>query len=297
MDAAFATDRGLTGWSALVVLVGLGVQIAGLIVVSRAWDRRTRIGLLGGVVLVLAGLGGVVHFGMRAEDTATARWREAVGRGAELTARLNADTERARIDAEAAAARERTAALELQTAQANRDAEQARLEQKQQDAQVADLQMRLADAERETAEAKRDAEASRVDYESLKTKLTWREILPAGREQMASVLAGGGGNVTIFWVDNDPETLNLAIQVSEIFREANKIAGSRKWNVRGLPRSYGLTLLRGMFVPGPVNPAVETIRKACETIGLVYAPDDAPGTPSAAEGEAEIVLGTKPQPF
>lgn len=292
LQAAFAANRALALWSFGVVVFGTVWQTALLWWASRGGQsRRDTVGLIGASMLVLTGLGCVVWFGTQAGGAAAALVRDADERVAAFNAAAEAERTKAALAAEqiatltrdTAMAAERTAELERQAAEARRDAETGRLEAERARTALLPLEQQLAD--------------TRLTLEQIRTNLTWREIRPDGLQQLAGVLAEGSGRVSIQWTDNDPEALNLAIQLSQAFRLANQQAGARQWIVKGDPKVSSRALLRGLFVPGPYNDSVATVRRAFEAVGLAFTTDDAPGVARAPDEDVVVVVGTKPVPF
>jgi hypothetical protein len=124
---AFSANRLLAGLSVAAVLAGLGVGLLVFVFATRARFGLARASLIASIVMILAGAGGALTFGMRSGDAATALQRLSDERVAAWT--KDAETERAKTAAalqEAAAARERTAALTLEVADALKQWEQAK---------------------------------------------------------------------------------------------------------------------------------------------------------------------------
>jgi hypothetical protein len=292
LRAAFSADRALMLWSSGIVTFGLVWQMGLLWWASRGGQsKRDTAGLIVASLLVLAGIACVATFGSQASDDAAGLIRASDERVAASNAAAEAERAKAAealkqlagLTRDAMIAVQRTAELENQAAQAKREADTARLEAER-------LRTALLPAEQQLTDSK-------LALERIHNQLNWREISPEGERRLAGVLAGGSGRVTILWIDNDAEALNLAIVLSQAFVLTNRQAGARQWILKGDPTFNSRALLRGLFVPGPDNDSVQSVRKAFDAAGLDYTTDDAPGVARPADADVMIVVGTKPLPF
>ena len=174
--------------------------------------------------------------------------------------------------------------------------------------QIAQANARAADANKQaalaiegTTLAQKDVAQAKLETEKLKAQLAWRDIDPAKALDQTIKLSAEKGAVFIEYVQGDPESLYLAIKLSEVF-------GNAGWHVSSSGNQYGPTLIFGVFVPDNSNNGknVSLVRDALRALDVEFTPTIPPSPPiSFGRGfipgsnpaqqapVVEIVVGTK----
>lgn len=110
---------------------------------------------------------------------------------------------------------------------------------------------------------------AKLEQERLKAQLAWRTVLPDVELALKSELEKNAGAVNVRYTDGDPEALFLALQYSSIFAAAH-------WQVGFGGVKFQNTLAFGLFIPGPDNQQVFSLRKAFNDAKIPFDPQDLP---------------------
>ena len=129
--------------------------------------------------------------------------------------------------------------------------------------------------EAQAASAQRDAEQAKLEQKQIEEAVAWRVLRPDQMEALGTNLQRGGGSVTIGWIANDPGSLFLALQISNVFDRVNEIAPGT-WKIQNDARSYSHRLLFGVFVPTLSNAATNVVRQALSAANVEFSTDDVP---------------------
>jgi hypothetical protein len=232
---AFKTAMDHSEWSTIVVTIGVFVEFIALFVFSKDMPPTEKKVMVIATALIVGGCGGEYIYGSRATDAAV-QLQDASDAKAKAADELIATAQKAAATAEADAARanERALSLEAQTATAQRDAEQARLEQKR-----------------------------------IEVAVAWRSLLPDLQTKLATRLAAlSGGTIEISWPGYDNEALALATQFVSTFQQANRLADKELWKVSAVPRLFAEKIFFGVRVNGTDPKKVEMVQQAFTVIGL-----------------------------
>ena len=143
-----------------------------------------------------------------------------ISRPFERTVEEARETEIAKLSAEADSARAGIADAKAETAKADNAAAQAN--------------RRASDLERQAAEA-------RLETARIMQSTAWRQIFPDQRIQLLNTLNTSQHKVNLVWIANDSEALSLAIQLSEVFKQA-------KWQVLPSWRTFPTSVKWGVSV-------------------------------------------------
>jgi hypothetical protein len=103
---------------------------------------------------------------------------------------------------------------------------------------------RIQEANAVAALAKKDAADARLEQERIKAQLAWRTLPPSASSELSRLLSSTPGTAKVAYTSNDPEALNLAIQIG------NALVNG-KWNVvRFESRAFQTKLFFGIFING-----------------------------------------------
>jgi hypothetical protein len=186
------------------------------------------------------------------------------------------------------------------------DIEQDRTKRRH-DEEIARLHLETATASERAATLEKEAAAARLEQERLKALVAWRTIPMPARNQLASALADAGGSVALVYVQNDPEAVYLAAEISNVFAAANRPDRKNKWQVVGVPRMYSDRVVFGIHIPDRGNKQSKLIQQAFSDCRIEYFRDDVPDTgmvigaisqgPRPLTTDAVIIVGSKQPPF
>jgi hypothetical protein len=162
------------------------------------------------------------------------------------------------------------------------------------EAETATAQANAATANEGAARANEEAAKAKLETETIKARLAWRTLTPDQIQNLKEHLDGQPSSVTLAYTANDPESLFLAIQMSQAFE-------ARGWTIRPQSRSYGSRIIFEISIPGPENSATMRVRSAFSAVGIPYRtaavpPPDMMFGPTEAS-EVTVMIGSKPPPF
>jgi hypothetical protein len=146
----------------------------------------------------------------------------------------------------AAIAEASVALAEQHSAEANAKAEGFRLD-------IAKSNAAAVQAQAQVATATAGAEAAKLETEKLKAVVTWRTIPPENAAALEKVLSGKPGSVNLRYTDGDPESLFLAIQISQIL-------GRAKWQVAPGAEKFANAIEFGISLPDSLGTDAQTLR-------------------------------------
>ena len=109
--------------------------------------------------------------------------------------------------------------------------------------------------------AKADAAKARLEQEKLKAQLAWRTIPPNVASKLLEALKSNPGSVNFRYVDGDPETLYLAVQLSEILSKAG-------WQVAPGSIKVGNILLFDIHIPDGQGEVGSRLQAAFASAGI-----------------------------
>ena len=116
--------------------------------------------------------------------------------------------------------------------------------------------------EHTTALANKAADEAKLQTEKIKQVVAWRVLLPASVAQLSRVLSEHPGSVNLRYTNGDPESLFLAIQLSNILNDA-------KWRIAsGSENSNFLTY--GISLPDPANADMNALRAAFSSASIPF---------------------------
>jgi hypothetical protein len=156
---------------------------------------------------------------------------------------------------------------------------------------------RAAKLEKETAIAQREAAEARADQERLKANVQWRTFSATAFNRLVAGLNGPKGSVRLAYQGSDPEALYVAIQISKAFEQ------STGWAITAESRTYPDRVLFGLFIPGPENDVVKSLRAAFAAAGIPFSTEDVPaptmtiGPDPGVAKDAVIFVGSKRPPL
>jgi hypothetical protein len=105
------------------------------------------------------------------------------------------------------------------------------------------------------AELEKEAANAKLETERLKATVAWRSIPPETGASLEEVLSAKPGAVNLRYTDGDPESLFLAIQISQVLAKS-------KWQVAPGALKIGNSLIFGFALPDGENADGKTLREA-----------------------------------
>jgi hypothetical protein len=146
--------------------------------------------------------------------------------------------------------------------------------------------------ERAAALEKEAADANLRTAEIMKAT-AWRQLLPEQQQKILEVLSKKPGKVVLAWIANDPESLGLAVQLSDLLAKAH-------WEVAGSARTYPSVLLWDIHIPATrgAEGATQSLRDAFTNANIHIVTDPLPqhameiGS-GGAPGSATILVGCR----
>jgi hypothetical protein len=160
-------------------------------------------------------------------------------------------------------------------------------------------EVRARELENETANA-------RLETEKIKAAVAWRSI-DIGRLALAAATPPGA-SVTIAYIQTDPESLSLAIEIEQALIRADQLAGNPIWKLKIEPKIFASMLVWGIHITGSAADKVASIRRAFDAASIPYSADEVPNpglvlgngiriSPSPLETDVLILVGSKRPPF
>jgi hypothetical protein len=140
--------------------------------------------------------------------------------------------------------------------------------------------------------AKQAAAEAGLEQERIRERLAWRTVSPKAYHEMTRVLSSKPGAVTIAYVSNDPETINLATQLGKVF-------GDSGWKVSWQARTYSFQVVTGILIP-EADEGSQLARDAFSSAGIGFSTDFIPpgdGFQGAGLAPTRILVGSKPAPY
>ncbi len=113
----------------------------------------------------------------------------------------------------------------------------------------------IARANENTARLEREAASAKLETEKLKQVVAWRIIQPEAAAELEKILSGKPGSVNLRYTDGDPESLFLAIQISQIL-------GKAKWQIAPGATKFANAIQFGIALPDSAGTDAQTLRKA-----------------------------------
>jgi hypothetical protein len=142
-------------------------------------------------------------------------------------------------------------------------------------------------AQKDAALATERAAATQLQAENLKASLAWRLLNLPTAKVLIDALTLHPGSVRIDFVENDPETTFLAIQLQKIFVDS-------KWTCDARGAQFSGTVAFGIFIPNNSTTAsVDCVRSAFTAAHIPFSNADAPMTYSSLAG-GNLSLGPPP---
>jgi hypothetical protein len=139
-----------------------------------------------------------------------------------------------------------------------------------------------------------ETEKAKLETERLKAKLAWRILTQPQHQMLLASLSQHTGAATIAHVANDPESLYLAIQIANIFSEANWTIGFQSLTLSG-------AISFGISVPNSKSEDALLIESALQSASIPFGKNIIPptvmmtGSGGISEDSAVLFVGTKPQ--
>ena len=162
----------------------------------------------------------------------------------------------------AADAEGRIATLQNSTASAQADAARAT-------ADAARANERANGLEAQSAASQRDAEQARLEQKRIENAVAWRNLPPDTQSALAARLAAlSGGTIEISWPGYDDEALGLATQLESAVKQANALAGKQIWTISDQPRLFAQAIFFGIRVNGANAEKVEAVREAFDAVAI-----------------------------
>jgi hypothetical protein len=166
---------------------------------------------------------------------------------------------------------ERTAANEAATARAVADSDAAKVDVAIANQKIAAANQDIAKSNERAAALEKDAAQARLEQRRIESAVAWRVVAPAGRALLANSLAEGvGGSVEISYPSNDSESLFLASQLNGIFKEANVDARKELWKIIVQPRLFARAIFWDLSISGQSEAVVRSVRGSFSAAGLSY---------------------------
>jgi hypothetical protein len=171
---------------------------------------------------------------------------------------------------------------------------------------ASELEKEAATIKKEAATANASAAQANERAAQIQRAAAWRIIDPVVKSRAAAALAATiGGSVEISWSANDPESLFVAYQTEDIFKEANARAGKRLWTVTLQPRVFSRQIFFNTRIFGQDNALVGMLTEAFRKNGIPTIADAVPTVINDSPGvqigggpppPATIFVGAKPPP-
>lgn len=165
----------------------------------------------------------------------------------------------------------RTEVVEQQSQQATADVEKAKADVATANQKIAAANEEIARSSERAAALEKDAAQARLEQRRIEAAVAWRVVAPDNRNSLVNSLANGsGGSVEISYPSNDSEALFLASQFNRIFSEANAKAGKELWSLSVQPRLFARVIFWDLSISGQADPVVRSVREAFSAAGLPY---------------------------
>lgn len=113
------------------------------------------------------------------------------------------------------------------------------------------------------AELEKEAANARLETEKIKKVVAWRVISPEDSLKLEQALSTKPGSVNLRYTDGDPESLFLAIQISQILTKA-------KWQVAPGALKPSNAIVFGINLPDADGIDAQTLRGAFSTAGIRF---------------------------
>jgi hypothetical protein len=184
----------------------------------------------------------------------------------------------------AAKAESSIALAEQHSSEANAKAEGFR-------ADIAKANASAAQAEAQVAAATAEAAVAKLETEKLKEVVTWRTIPSENAAALEKVLSGKPGGVNLRYTDGDPESLFLAIQISQIL-------GKAKWKVAPGAEKFANAIQFGIALPDSAGADAQTLRSAFNTAKVPFTTGQLPESGvgfsvSTIPGAPTLMIGSR----
>jgi hypothetical protein len=170
------------------------------------------------------------------------------------------------------------------------DANATALQKYKSDAAVAlgQANAKAEEAHNNAAQAIARAAQTQLEAEQLKAFLAWRTIDKQMGDALVHLLSATPGSVRIDFVENDPESTFVAIQLEKVFNDA-------KWKTRLWGCQFSGGLVWGVFVPANTShpDTVAKVQAAFGSVGLAFSTDDPPQSSVSFTG-GNLTLGFQP---
>jgi hypothetical protein len=204
------------------------------------------------------------------------------------------DSQIATLGASAEQLRKDNLNLESQIASAHKAVATAQADVAAANERTAQLEIQAAAAQKEAAAAQIEATRANDLAVRIQRAAAWRVIPPqTAAALVAGLTKGPGGAVTLSYLANDPETLFLAIQITNAFESADKAAGKPLWTIRVEPRIYSRAIYWGLRIIGQNDTLVTSIREVFRSVDLTYGTDPVPNVINDSPG---MTIGGGPLP-
>lgn len=164
--------------------------------------------------------------------------------------------------------------------------------------EIAKSNERAGVASAEAARANANAAMANQRAAEIMKAAAWRQLSAEQQRRFLTSLAHRSrGKVVLAWIANDPESLGLAVQLSELLTRA-------QWEIAAGSRTYPTQLVWGVSIPDSVDAAdaVLALRAAFNDAQVQFSTADVP--PHAMEfgtgggpGFATVLIGSKRPAF
>jgi len=137
---------------------------------------------------------------------------------------------------------------------------------------------RAAKANERAAALEKEAAAANERTAQVMKETAWRQLTDAQKKSLSTAFATRKGKVRLMWIANDPESLALATQISDLFNGAH-------WEIVPSANTYSFNLLWGVWIPdSPDHDTTNMLRAAFTNAGLRFVQEKLPETSMAIGG-------------
>lgn len=115
----------------------------------------------------------------------------------------------------------------------------------------------------------KEAASARLETAQIMKSTAWRQLQPNQIAILKAQFSKNPGKLTLEWIFNDPESIALAIQFSNVLRESG-------WSFGFIAQTFPTAVIWGVHIPDTEADETKSLREALTAAGISFSTDALP---------------------